>query len=859
MTTPVADQQEWVELRVHGVSGTPPESLLLSTFVKQVGGDTRGRFFRPADSLGNERQQQDGRILEAYHWGRFTSGSWTQALWLLIIPFGLVNAAAFTLPPIPGNSAGGGASTERHSFALASHTLAVASLRVISLALTCLLVFSSVVAGMDLFAWQLGNAGDGSSRRLWMLAGMALPVGALLLFTALSRMNGVGQAPDTDRRKDRGDTDDDEQTDLERDARVPRHANSAFADRDFFAGDPDVPTLRRLHQAASLALVALLACWPPMLAGDTAASRVVWGPIAVLGLTLVVVTFLGDPQTSETTGWHKVAKLLGWLLVVGSSLLVVIAGFVYVLHDGPLVGATPVETPFGTEPLVRREMPGIAGTALILLVVATIALVVLYGCVLGSAVAARRLRQRRLAAADPGQASRIRAFQPFGGGMAGVLLAAVAVFLGVGFAAAFDFAVQVGVNVAASILGSGTRVTIPEVLQRVGYAWGLTVLMLALIGVVTVLIGMTHRKAFAGAATTAYGLTPLLPDGTTERVPLPDTEGIPPGWVKRVASAMFLSRIKLWIPTLFWIFAIVGTVLSLVAGVEQLRQPAALLDSRYWALVDWMSELNGGRFGWIAWLGANTLALLAVSLLVLGRGAIEAENARRGLNVVWDVVAFWPRAVHPFVPPPYSQNVVAILRRRISWHLGTLKDPTAGNCGCDHRRVVVAAHSQGSLISLAALMWLRPEERERVGFVTFGSQIQQQFAKAFPTAVNDDVVDWLWTNYGNRWRNLYRDTDPIAGPVLSWHHGSVKRPGDAFSDNIAEPANLARPLLDQRSDPISPRTGRRDCGPDWRLLDPPRVDPALMAGQMSKIRGHSDYPADPDWDRVVQAVLPRSR
>src|SRR6478735_2352693 len=125
MTTPAADQPEWVELRVHGVSGTPPESILLSTFVKQVAGDTRGRFFRPADSLGNERQQHDGRIVEAYHWGRFTSGSWTQALWLLIIPLGIVNAAAFTLPPIPGDPGGGGESTERHSFAVAGHTLAV--------------------------------------------------------------------------------------------------------------------------------------------------------------------------------------------------------------------------------------------------------------------------------------------------------------------------------------------------------------------------------------------------------------------------------------------------------------------------------------------------------------------------------------------------------------------------------------------------------------------------------------------------------------------------------------------------------------------------------------------------------------
>src|SRR4051794_41169293 len=202
------DQQEWVELRVHGVSGTPPESILLSTFVKQVGGDTRGRFFRPADSLGNERQQEDGRILEAYHWGRFTSGSWTQALWLLIIPLGIVNAAAFTLPPIPGDPGGGSAATERHTLARLFRALAMASLRAVALGLSCLLVFSSVVAGMDLLAWQRGNAGDGSSRRWWMVAGIALPVGALLLFTALSRMRGIGQAPDTDRRQDRGDAAD---------------------------------------------------------------------------------------------------------------------------------------------------------------------------------------------------------------------------------------------------------------------------------------------------------------------------------------------------------------------------------------------------------------------------------------------------------------------------------------------------------------------------------------------------------------------------------------------------------------------------------------------------------------------------
>ncbi len=71
-----------------------------------------------------------GRCLEAYHWGRFTSGSWTQALWLLIIPFGVLNAASFTLPP-PVSATGRVAAA-----------VAAAALRVVGLAKTCLLVFA---------------------------------------------------------------------------------------------------------------------------------------------------------------------------------------------------------------------------------------------------------------------------------------------------------------------------------------------------------------------------------------------------------------------------------------------------------------------------------------------------------------------------------------------------------------------------------------------------------------------------------------------------------------------------------------------------------------------------------------------
>ena len=125
--------------------------------------------------------------------------------------------------------------------------------------------------------------------------------------------------------------------------------------------------------------------------------------------------------------------------------------------------------------------------------------------------------------------------------------------------------------------------------------------------------------------------------------------------------------------------------------------------------------------------------------------------------------------MHPFVPPPYSQLAVADLRQRIRWHLGAGPVTTAPS-PAPASHVVVAAHSQGSLIALSALLWLSAEERARVGFLTFGSQLQVQFPRAFPAYVDVEVLRWLLAAYEGRWLNLYRDTDAIAGPVLSWGH-----------------------------------------------------------------------------------------
>jgi hypothetical protein len=83
---------EIVELRVHGVGGTPAEALLgveSQADLIQVGGDPAAPFqARRADPL-----------VEGYVWGKLTSKGLLQPLWLLLLPFTLVNVAGWMHPP----------------------------------------------------------------------------------------------------------------------------------------------------------------------------------------------------------------------------------------------------------------------------------------------------------------------------------------------------------------------------------------------------------------------------------------------------------------------------------------------------------------------------------------------------------------------------------------------------------------------------------------------------------------------------------------------------------------------------------------------------------------------------------------
>ncbi|HSJ29438.1 MAG TPA: hypothetical protein VLB67_14620, partial [Acidimicrobiia bacterium] len=107
-----------VELRIHGVSGTPAELMVGGPAVPDDEFDP-DTVVRPVDG--------DGRLL-AFRWASRTSGTAGSAMWLLLVPYMLLNLAGWALPP---------ASDGRHR-------LAVAATRITGLLLT--LMFALITA-----------------------------------------------------------------------------------------------------------------------------------------------------------------------------------------------------------------------------------------------------------------------------------------------------------------------------------------------------------------------------------------------------------------------------------------------------------------------------------------------------------------------------------------------------------------------------------------------------------------------------------------------------------------------------------------------------------------------------------------
>lgn len=142
-----------LELRVHGVHGTSPASMLGVKDPRQVAGDGITGVFRAGGELPR-RKLRGGHAVEAYSWGALTSAvrgalGWVQrVLWLGLLPFALVNLAYWA----------------RLNVGLDNRTSrwGAGAVRWAALLLTMLIVLTGCFVSLDLVAWQCYRGGTKS-------------------------------------------------------------------------------------------------------------------------------------------------------------------------------------------------------------------------------------------------------------------------------------------------------------------------------------------------------------------------------------------------------------------------------------------------------------------------------------------------------------------------------------------------------------------------------------------------------------------------------------------------------------------------------------------------------------------------
>lgn len=696
-----------VELRVHGVSGTPPEALLScpTEFLEQEAGDKSAGFYRRQpwiDAASADRQSTWRRVMEAYSWGGLTSGPASRAVWLLFLPFIFVNLAHWMLPP---------AAKARRSAAIS-----VGLLRLLALSMTLTLMLAAAVAVMDVVVWQC--AGLDYCAAAWTpLATMAsLPRGLqvslsavplVVVIVVLWRLGRestrvVGRPPNPAVMADE----------------VPLESDT------FWCSDPSVVRLRACHVMAWTAGLGALTLAAPLRYSASAITAALFVANGVILAIAVLATAWNRATARGGSGAERLTRPLLVLRWVSVALLIVSLAWVASVHaDYP-----PAPTHF----------PGLRGT---IYVVLGTQVVLLIGLFLFTWLSMRG-----------GPKTRDAAWRPTLRGFTGPFVALVAWLIGGAF--------SVGVGLwTAQVLGNAVVATADareEVQRRTAelgdpatsfadkvaalnadaplivpppYLW--TAMAIVVLIVVTVVVGLIvwlcviPRRAKAD-------LNAVLSDypGTSDA----DARAKQVARSRALASAADLG------------VAVIGG-LALVAVVV-----IALLAVWYLSDQGGFGSLPG--YSPIITRASVFITLsLATGLVLVAVQAYRDRQMRRVVAVLWDVITFWPRANHPLTPPCYAERTVPELLDRLKVLVGQ-----------PDTRVVLAAHSQGTVIAAATLLQ-HDDTGDRVALLTFGSPLRRLYARNFPAYFGTDALPRLAQRQRPRWINLWALSDPIGSWV----------------------------------------------------------------------------------------------
>ncbi|MCF2127827.1 hypothetical protein L1I79_15465 [Strepomyces sp. STD 3.1] len=739
-----------LELLVHGVGGTTPAEMLDDPRTVRVTGDHVAAVFRRAEDVDAESRPEDYRgrpVPEAYVWCNLTSGNGTRALWLLLLPFMVVNLAHWMRP-----AAGGRIRTVRLYGLL---------VRLAGLTLTVLLVAAACEVALDLVAWQCAGTracaerhswvgflspvvSDGGwwsapGRRLALAAAVPAALTGLLWYLSLRTWRAYESQQPMDRESEPEEG--------------PGH--TALGRPGFWYGRRLVARLRAAHTAAGLLTIALAVGAPAARfdrrpGGPAALDTLGWllqGALAAGAVAVVVVVCRRG--RSENRLDRRLDRHLVRRLPLAALVLFVLA-LLYGGWDRPgwaSAGRLSGDMAFG----------GIALTqGLLVIALAVVA----------------HLLHRSL----PDARAAIRGL----GGPAVVMLAcALGGFMSGGVAQ----------RVSDWMDGTGTFLYGPPVLLT----WQASVIPPLLV-VVLLLCAVLARHT--------WGLARAERDAVEGDLA---GEAGDPGRTRRIALARATATLTDRAPLLVAITSAATLLLgagALVGALTTDQVPGEAARGTY-AVVHGAAQTAQALGSWLIGLGF-------ILFVTWGRRAYKDASARRTIGILWDVGTFWPRAAHPFAPPCYAERAVPDL----TWRMATWTRATGG-------RLVISGHSQGSVLAAAASWQLEPAARRRVALLTYGSPLERLYGRWFPAHFGPEALASLHREV-DCWRNLYRRTDPIGGPV--------RLPGDSG------PAVDREPL----KDPLT--YGRTELHP----LPAP-------------VLGHSDYQADPVFAEERGRLLARLR
>lgn len=753
---PATAPQLSLELLVHGVGGTTAQEMLGDPRVQLITGDDTAACYRRTEDADAEQRPDDYRgepVREAYCWSNLTSGNGARALWLLLVPFMVVNLAHWMRPAAP----------PEHP-AQRIYDLLV---RILALTLTVLLAAAACEVALDLTAWQCAGTTVCSAGKSWMgflspdnsgwwsapgrrlaLASM-VPLLVIGFLWSLSRRTWSAYESASPPPRLPGTSRD-----------TPVAERTALSLDGFWYGRRLVARLRAAHTTAGVltiaavllaagaqadgrdgggtvlavtgraltALVILLAAATVVVVWRTARSEAAPDdesdhlvvralPFASLGVLALIVVHTGWARPgAHSHGSLPGAGAFGGIAVFQGLLVLALALTAWVLQRAARDDA-------------RTALRGMGGPAVALLACAV------GGVLSGGGPALRGLAGRR---GDPGQ----------------------------------DHAPIPGPPVLLSWQAS----VIPVLLVVVAI-----VVVLAAVRVVIV------RDRVAKDVPGLYD--------PRER---PDERR-----TKRIAATIAGAGLTDSAPVLVAATAAVTLVLGAgaVAGAWLSDRAPGRATEGAAPVVHAAAETAEALGSWL--MGAGVILLIT-----MGRRAYRDHSARRTIGILWDVGTFWPRAAHPFAPPCYAERAVPDL----TWRMATWTERFDG-------RLVLSGHSQGSVLAAAAVWQLDLVTRSRVALLTYGSPLERLYGRWFPAFFGPPALTGLHREMDD-WRNLWRFTDPIGGPIR-----------------------------------LTCEDGRRiDEGP---LRDPLAFGRTLQNPLPAQILGHGDYHADPVFGRVRAELIAR--